>query len=161
MAKYRVKIKGKPLEVEAPDDASDEQIAEAVSAKHGDQVFGDRMIKQDLDEQKRVYKEQATTYQAYGRQEAILQDIETKKKEKGVTDLEGRIRSIRAQESDLSKQMEAARQDPDQAKARAAWSKAAEASNPLFNKRQKLFGEMRKLDPKRADELFDELYVDR
>lgn len=155
MAKYRVKIKGKPFEVEAAEDATDEQIVEAISAKHGQQVWGDKMIQNDLDAQKRSYKEQATTYQSYERSDAIMKEVEDKKQQASLKTLETDLRDVWRQEMQLGRTMSAARtaNDPE------AWRKASSNTEPLFSKREKLLEQLRKVDPKRADELFDELYI--
>ena len=154
MPKIRAKIKGQTFTIEVPQGATEEQIIEAISAKHGAQVFGDKMIQKDLSEQKRAYQEQATTYQAYERQDGILSEVEFKKRR----GLEDEIRSIRKQERTLSDAMESARKSQDPG-AKSSWEKAAAATDPLFKKRTDLFDKLRKQDPKRAEELFDELYL--
>lgn len=149
MAKYRVRIKNIPYVVEVPDGATDEQIAEAVSIKHGDQVWGDKMIQNELDAQKQAYKEQATTYQSYGRSDAILKDIA----EKGKRNYDQEIRDAWKQESNFGKKLRQASDAGD----KAAYDKAYKDMSPFYDKRQALLKEYAKVDPIRADALDNEL----
>lgn len=153
MAKYRVKIKNVPYVVDVPDDATDEQIAEAVSEKHGDQVWGDKMIQNDLDAQKQAYREQATTYQSYGRSDAVLKDVEEQKKEKGKRNLEIEIRNAWGKEVVLGKKLRQASDAGD----KSTYDKTYKEMSPISDRRQALLKEYAKLDPIRADALDNEL----
>ena len=141
----------------------EQKMMQELSYKRTGQVFGDAMIMRDLGEQKRAYNEQAATYKSYKTTDKIMEDVyearkaakEAKKTPKVDIDYEKEIRGVYSDETKLSKAMETARAAND----KSAYEKAMAATEPLFQKRQELFEKFKKINPKRAEQLLNELYI--
>ncbi len=147
--------------------------------------LNDQKAMDALSEEQRIYKERNTINKSYSRGDKTLKDLgvfgtpapkkpapavlapgpklehapapkaaEPAKDEFGAGETE--LRGLKKQEDELSKAMEAARVAND----RDAYRKAVSATDPLFKRRQEVIGRLRKLDAKRADKLYDALYID-